>query len=363
MFSFFRPSRGTGALIDDRPQEEMEKDYLFDEIVAATNPVHWREKPQSQWRSFPIYDQDGSGSCVAQAVTKTLGILYWLRNKSYVHFSATHLYQQRSNRPAAGMHAVDAWNIARNGVTLEELAPSQMMTDAQMDLMVVEEYKRRVGEIFKIPNYVALPVRDIETVASTIQTTGKGVMVWYWFTGREWTDVPRILDSNLPLRGTSTLRHAVTAVDFTYHKGKKALIIEDSWGPGHGTGGRRIITEDFHNVRNYYAGYPLQFKFEDDIFNPDPKPRHTFTREMRFSPTFSIDPEVRKLQDVLKFEGMFPRNTDSTGYYGAITARAVLQFQKKYQVASLTELEALQGRIAGPKTIQKLNELYGLNSN
>ena len=89
----------SGALIDVRPEEEKENDYHFGEIVAAANPVSWVEKPQSAWRKFPIFNQDGSGSCVAQTLAKLLGILYWLKNQLYVHFSATHIYQRRSNKP------------------------------------------------------------------------------------------------------------------------------------------------------------------------------------------------------------------------------------------------------------------------
>ena len=103
----------SGAIIDIRPEEEKEKDYHFGEIVAAANPVNWVEKPQSAWRKFPIFNQDGSGSCVAQTLAKLLGILYWLKNQLYVHFSATHIYQRRSNKPYGGMAGVDAFNIAR----------------------------------------------------------------------------------------------------------------------------------------------------------------------------------------------------------------------------------------------------------
>ena len=50
------------------------------------------------------------------------------------------------------MNGVDAFNIARKGVTLEELVPSQNMNDATMDGIEVQKYKEEVGEIFKIGN-------------------------------------------------------------------------------------------------------------------------------------------------------------------------------------------------------------------
>jgi hypothetical protein len=246
--------------------------------------------------------------------------------------------------------------ISRNGATLEQLAPSQNMTDKQMDSVVIPDYTREVGRVFRVTNYLSVPIRDIDVAASIIQKTGKALMVWFWFNRQEWTSEPRVIDQSLPLAGAATLRHAVAAVDYTMYKGKKALIIEDSWGVQHGLGGRRIITEDFFSRRNYFVGHLMNFDFEQGPIST--KPKHNFRQQMTFSPTFSVNPEVVHLQNVLKYEGLFPSNIESTGYYGSITAKAVLEFQKKHNVASLAELNALQGRVVGPATLAKLNQLY-----
>lgn len=352
---------GTGALIDTRPEEEKIKDFNFKEIVAAINPVNWIEKPQSDWRKFPIFKQNGSSSCVAQTEAKELGIMRWIKDNIYVHFSATDIYQRRANKPGLGMAAADARTCATQGITLEALAPSQEMTDAQMDSAVIESYKHQVGEVFKVPNYVGITPGDIETIASIIQTTGKGVMVWFYFNYDEWTDVPAVKNAALNLYD-NVGRHSVTAVDFTLYNGKKALIIEDSWGKEYGLGGQRVITEDFFKARNWYSGYLVSFKFDDQtqpapIPTPIPvvRPKYTFTKTLVFGNT---NPDVKALQDILKFEGLFPINTASTGYYGAITAKGVLAFQRKYVVASEAELVRLAGRSVGPKTMAKLNQLY-----
>src|SRR6185503_11714235 len=108
------------------------------------------EKISTSWRKFPIFNQNGSGSCVAQTMAKILGVMYYLKNGTYVHFSATHIYQRRINKPEGGMSGVDAFNIARNGATLEVLTPSQDMTDTQMDNIKIEKYKEDVGLVFKL---------------------------------------------------------------------------------------------------------------------------------------------------------------------------------------------------------------------
>lgn len=343
----YMTKKGTGALIDNRPPEEKEKDYHLEELVANLQTVNWEEK--EQWPSYPIYDQNGSGSCVAQTVAKMLGIMYALKFSEYLHFSATHVYQRRVNKPSGGMIAVDALNIARQGVTLESLTPSQNMTDAQMDAVIIQEYKKEVGKVFKANNFVKLKTRSIEDIASTIQATGKPVMVWYWFKHKEWKTIPEVQDHNLSLRAGS--RHSVTAHNFTIlgkeHTkdrdlwGKKALIIDDSWGTEYGEKGQRFITEDFHNERNFFAGYLTSFKFEKS--EPDKKIHFNVT--MRKGQRSA---EIIKLQNFLKSKGLFPTNVDSTGYFGSITKKAVIKFQQSRGL--------VPDGIVGRNTLQELNK-------
>lgn len=378
-FNYFRKKPGTGALLDIRSEEEKIKDYHFEEVVASVNPVNWVEKPPSTWRKFPIYNQNGSGSCVAQTMAKLMGIMYWLKNGKYVHFSATHIYQRRTNKPSSGMGGVDVFNIAREGVTLEELVPSQSMTDAQMDSYVIDEYKKKVGEVFKIGNFLILPIKDIDTIASIIQTTGKGVMCWVYFKNDEWTEVPTIKYPNLDPYADTTGRHSTTYVEFTLHEGEKALITDDSWGTSYGKAGQRVIKESFFKERNLFAAYPINFAFEDQTQpNPEPspvpvpgKPKYTFTQKLVFipwddannRPSDNLLHENQKsdtiaLQNILKYEGFFPTNVSSTGYYGSVTAKALLLFQKKYKIDIDSVLDELKGYIVGPKTLAQLNLLY-----
>lgn len=343
----------SGALLDTRLSEEKERDYTQKEIVASISPVNWVEKPQSQWRKFPIFNQNGSGSCVAQTLAKIMGVMYWLINGVYVHFSATHIYQRRNNKPQPGMAGVEAFDIARDGVTLEELVPSQNLTDEQMDGVMIAPYKEDVGKIFALPKYVQTNIQDIDTIASTIQATGKAVMVWFYFNIDEWTEVPTIKYPELTAL-TAQGRHSVAAVDFTMYQGKKALIIEDSWGTSYGMAGQRVITEDFFKVRNFFAAYPINFRFQEPT--PVNKPSYTFTVPLTYGQQ-NID--ITGLQNILKYEGMFPGNADSTGYYGEITRKGVLAFQQKYAVDTPENLAALNGKRVGSLTIKKLNELYG----
>lgn len=321
-----------GALIDTRTEEEKAKDYHFSEIVSAVEPVVWVEKPQSQWRKFPIFSQNGSGSCVAQTLRKLYGVYLWLKTGLWVDLSASHIYQRRANKPAGGMGGVDAFTIAQKGTTLEQFAPSENMTDAQMDAVNVIPFMQKIGETFKLGAYVTVSPTDIDTIASIIQKTGKAVMVWFYFKNDEWTDVPRVMYSSLDRYAPSTARHSVAAVDFTLYQGKKALIIDDSWGLAYAMNGQRVITEEFFNARNFFAAHFQNFAFEQ----VDIKPHYNGT--------------VVSLQDCLKSEGLFPTNVVSSGVFGPITTTAVKAFQAKYNIQQVGTV--------GPITKAKLVALY-----
>jgi hypothetical protein len=339
----------SGALIDTRTPAQKAKDWQQKEVVASAANVQWTEKPQSAWRKFPIFNQDGSGSCVMQTECKELGIMRYLNDGDYVHFSVADGYQRRANKPAGGMGSDDARKIAQAGITLEVLVPSQNMSDAQLDAVHVKPYETQVGSIFAVDNYLALPIGDIDAIASTIQATGKGVMVWFYFKNDEWTDRPTVKYPGLVRDDIATARHSVTAVDFTLQGNEKCLVIEDSWGFQAGLNGQRVITESFFRARNFYAGYLLNFKFQQA---PTPKPKHIFNVDLQLNDNSD---EVKALQDCLRYDGTFPANADSTGLFGPITQTAVQAFQSKHGVANIGD--AGYGRV-GPKTRAALNAIF-----
>ena len=350
MFNLFK-KYGTGALLDTRTSEEKLSDYTQRELVASVAAPVFPVKTKSEVRSFPVFNQGSSNSCVANTAAKLLGIMLWLKNGEFVRFSATHIYQRRANKPYPGMNGIDAFTIAREGVTLEQLVKSEQLTDQQMDEAKIEQYKKDVASVFKLGNYLQIDARDFNAVASTIEQTGKGVMVWFYFNSSEWSrEFPQVQDSLLSLTHPSTLRHSVTAVDTATINGEQVLVIEDS---AHFGGlSRRFINRAFFEARNYFAAYPINFKFDEQTSKPVYRFGQTLTLGMQ-------NEDVKALQDVLKYELLFPSNTASSGYYGSVTAKAVLAFQRKYAVASESELTQLAGGTVGSKTIAKLNELYG----
>ena len=352
----FSPPEGfTGVLIDDRPESEKQKDPKFVEMVAAASPVPWREKKDSEIRRFGVQNQDGQFSCVANAGRKALRIIFKENHNLDVDFSSGHIYRRRVNYPDGGMSMPDLSRILESGTTLEQFKPSDGLSESQVNAMTFAPYMEEVGKVFKTGKLVDVPPFDIETVASIINVTKKGVVLFYYFTQSEWSrEMPYIQSPDLNLYAPSTLRHAVTAVDFTLRNGVKCLVIEDS--AHFGSINRRFITQMFHNKRAYTAAYPVNFKFEAPVGG---KPQHFFAKTMNYGESSN---EVAWLQKCLQHDGTFPSNivvdtTKPANYFG-ITAESVLKFQKKYKVAPDSELDLIAGKKVGPATLTKLNSLY-----
>lgn len=321
-----------GALVDTRPPEEKAKDYTFNEIVAAAAVVTWREKKKSEWRQFGVQDQISSSSCVAQSTRKAMRVLFKVNHDLDLDFSAADIYSRRSNKPEEGMAGPDAFAIAKAGVMLNALMPSDGKTESEMNNPKELPGTAPVRAAFQIPGYVTIADLDFEKIASVIQKTGKGVVVFYWFTSKEWgQEKPQIQEAGMRISDSRALHHAVCVVDAFLVNGKKYLLVEDS---AHFSGFTyHLISEEFHKARCYYSAYPMRFAF-DPIESMKP----------------TYDGTTVSLQNCLKYEGTFPTNIEATGVYGAITTKAVKDFQKKYGLEQVGTV--------GPATTAKLRELY-----
>jgi len=339
IIAYFMPKPSVpnlGANLDNRTYDEKAKDYYIDEIVAAAAPVTWKNKTWAEFRRFGVQDQDGSSSCVWHTMRKLYRVLFKVNRGIDLDFSATYGYRQRSNYPAEGTIADDAWRQAAKGITLNAVLPSDRLSEREMNTAVIEQYHRDIAAPFKVPNFVQFRQGDFDTVVSTIAHTKKAVMLWFHFTADEWgREVPVILEPSLSLYDARGLKHSVAAVDYGIYNGQRGIFIEDS---AHFGGiSERFITEAFFKSRNWYAAYPINFVFEADNGTvPETRPRY--------------DGSVKSLQDCLKVEGLFPLNTESTGIFGAITTKAVKGFQQRYGMQQVGTV--------GPLTRQKLLELY-----
>jgi hypothetical protein len=332
----------TGALDDPRTKAEKNKDWQHEEIALTTAPVKWEEK--TTFRTFPQKKQNGSGSCVAQTISKLLGINNFLESGIYVDLSAKYLYNHRSNS-GAGMTPNDALSLAVSlGCPPEQLCRSQNQTEEEMNNCIKKPYITESSKIFAAQSYIRTPL-DIDAIASVIES-GKGLMTWFRFFRDEWNEYPEVKHEE-----SAPNHHSVTAVDFTLYQGEKAIVIDDSWGEEYGINGQRIIRESFLKKRMTLSAYFIDMKNGCPTGN---KPRY-YGGKPEYGQRNDV---VKNLQKVLKWAGFF-KDVEPTGYYGGLTAKAVYNFQITNNVASKEELDSLAGMSVGPKTEAKLLELFG----
>lgn len=91
----------------------------------------------------------------------------------------------------------------------------------------------------------------------------------------------------------------------------------------------------------------LQLNFAQETFQEE-RNVYIFTKTLKKG---MKDPEVFNLQKVLSLDPTIYPEAQITGYFGELTEKAVMKFQKKYGIRVTGEV--------GPQTRAKLHELYG----
>jgi hypothetical protein len=121
-----------GVLEDPRSEEQKLQDFKYDGLVPSANPLVWEEK--TVLKGYPIKNQDGSSSCVAQATAKILGIHEILEGKPYENLSPKFIYTRRQNYPSGGMWFNNALEIAvKHGSCKEDSMPSDFKGESFMN--------------------------------------------------------------------------------------------------------------------------------------------------------------------------------------------------------------------------------------
>ena len=330
---FFKKKLSTGALID----EPDIRDYKYEEIASAPI-VTWEEK--NTFRSFPIFNQDGSSSCVAQAVSKVLGIENFIEENKFVSLSARDIYSRRPNFSSEGMYFRDAMEIgSKYGATIEQLMPSQELDEISMNLSNDRTFTTEyTAKIFKGGKYVSIN-RDIDSIASIIER-GKGVLLGFQWDYNEWDkEFPSIISTS-----KKQYCHGIAAVDKGLINGKKHIVIDDSWGYNKGKNGQRFLSEDWFNDRCIAAWYFEDLVNSESVSEID---KYIFNNDLSYG---MKNDEVVILQKILQQLGFFPAGQECTGFFGGITRQAVKDFQIKYNI------EPTEGYF-GIKTRSVLNSL------
>lgn len=369
------PEHFTGLLADNRPAALREKDYGSVELAQAAGAIAWIKKSEDQLRKYPIWNQWATSACVGFSFSKMLAIEIYRITGVWVDLSPAFLYQLRANKNMGnglGMFSYNAAELTINkGITIDALMPSAnlaTMTEQYINSIPSNRVAEAVAQAMAdaAESYLYLP-KSMDAVAAIIDQQ-KAVSFTLFANFDEYnSEVPLVKAQSLTY-AEAPIQHRVT---FTERNKDdvlgNVLIMDDSWGLGNGKGGRRKITEDFFYKRISEPLYLDAFTLNPQSSN---KPKVHLTVPLEFIPLNANKEisdlaknaaqlaDVKKVQDVLRYEGFYPADKASTGYYGAVTATGVDKYQRKYGVATPAELAALQGKRVGAKTITDINTRY-----
>ncbi len=275
--------------------------------------------------------------------------------KDVTEKSAKYVYSQVYVPIPGGGSGFDSLsNIAiKQGFGLESLTPSYDNGRAPS-----EAFMERPGDITGMARISAARERgllayayfapNIDSVASAmVACKGVSVLLRGSNNGTWLSPHPKPPSYLAPGLTNEVWAHYMLGCKAFLINGKKSIGVLQSWGPNVGENSIQWLDE------NYFASGAV-FETGVLIYSPKPVdlPSHTFNTLL--SAGMQSD-EITALQSYLAYDGCL--NIAPTGFYGPITAQAVLKFQLKYQLASPTTLTELGGSTVGPATRAKLNSL------
>lgn len=342
------------ALPDTRPQSEKEKNYNASEIAAAVAVTLFKNVKPTKVPAT-LYNQWYVGSCVLHGFYTQLeleGIVAPAPNG----MSQLRAYRKRSNYPNPGTAAADGYAAIKSGQAPNIDAPTTPgMTEAQATAM---PYQLGVKMLKDFNYFEFAPLafwnngKTIENdLALTAVATGKAVAMFLFATDDEWSqEYVTVKDPNLQL-ADAYVRHCICIIpksDFT-ENGNEWIAVQDSAA----FGGRhlRYISRNFFNKRAYYASEVFP---KGEV--PTPQPPAVIVKPLTPVKLGDRGTAVKELQAYLSDKGnLEPQYI--TGYYGALTAKAVLWYQLERweqfpsSVGEIPGLLELGGKYWGPASI------------
>ena len=223
------------------------------------------------------------------------------------------------------------------------------------------------AETQKIGGYASVDITLDGIQSAVFQSSGCSMLVRV---GKEWyTDKNGLItwnaDSILPIKPPAVIisGHEIYVYGYETVGEDMKIFFINSWSGDWASAGKGWFwwSEYKNFIVEAWTAVDIKNEVLEQVQNlPAPSTfKYNFRNVILYG---QRDEDVKNLQIALKIEGLF-RYPEITGYYGDISAEAVLAFQKKYNVASWLELSLLKGRRAGKKTLLKLNQLYNVGKN
>ena len=310
------------ALVDDRPQSLKDKDYSTEELASAGAPAVPFQNPKPLKPTATEYDQWYVGSCVPHGFWTQLeyeGLL-----PTGFKPSQLRSYRKRINYAGAGSIGTDMYDQIRGGQSGDFPTPAGF-TESQATAMPYIPGDKIIKD-FKYFQYIDKKTGAWlrENVPADV-AIGKAVAIFIYATEEEWSkEYVEIKTPNLKIENAS-VRHCICIVpkgDFT-ENGKRWLAVQDSAKFG-GRGFRYIEYDNFFMQRSYFMA---KVYATGDLPQPEPVP--VIGKPVDACEFGDKNDAVRALQKFLIDEGKLDAKY-LTGYYGSLTAKAVLWWQLEH---------------------------------
>jgi hypothetical protein len=225
------------GLIQDTPDA---RDYLVSDVLGAKDEIIDWDNGFNIYEELgipvPLKDQNGSLSCVGQAVAQLFRCLYHEMSGKDVDFSSKFVYSQIF-QPQGGASLRDGIKLAADlGIYLEQFIPSYQNGYAPTESYMRDTSWKNDNVLVKAKTYDNFTFRmipcgtaDIEAFAQAIKQFS-GLLGGFTGSNNAWCK-PLI---SVPASSDSKWGHAVYLAGYGMYQGKKCLFTPNSWGNRYG---------------------------------------------------------------------------------------------------------------------------------
>ena len=347
------------------------KDYRDVALSSVVVPIALPDSYEVDVKDIPIWNQRKLGACVGHAGAKYKQELDKEDTKTVIPLSARFLYSickaqdgcpGEGTYPRVSMAALMDYGCATeativNDTTLDHETYVYNRQIANIPMAAIEEAKK-----YKISSYAAVDISKNGIKSAVFQAFGCSMLVrvgneWYTDTeGNITWDASKILPVRPPNPITSG--HQIYVYKYETVGNDLKVYFINSWSDQWGLAGKGWfwLSQYLPFIDEAWTAIDIPQDLLDNVNNL-PKPgdfKHNFLTTLKLGQTSD---EVRALQIALKIDGSF-KYPYITGFYGNITAKAVLDFQLKYVSLNWYEKYILAGNLVGPKTLSVLNQKF-----